>query len=168
MDIDISYNNAGTVSLIKLVGAAPASAGLINSEYTAELALGYDFFKSSEAKINNVALDLASGDVQLRTVDAGLGANQYIEDGSKANQVRIVNFGSGDTISVINVGNSAYTSTSSGYFSSSGKDILFSNNVNGTASVITLVGAVTTPGLVYDEASAEKAVGFDFISFRFA
>jgi hypothetical protein len=168
MDIDISYNNAGTVSLIKLVGAAPASAGLINSESTAELALGYDFFKSSEAKINNVALDLASGDVQLRTVDAGLGANQYIEDGSKANQVRIVNFGSGDTISVINVGNSAYTSTSSGYFSSSGKDILFSNNVNGTASVITLVGAVTTPGLVYDEASAEKAVGFDFISFRFA
>jgi len=168
MDVDISYNNAGTVSLIKLLGAAPASAGLINSESTAELALGYDFFKSSELQNANVALDLASGDVTLRTLDAGSGANQYIEDGSKANQVRIVNFGSGDTITVINVGNPAYTSTSLGYFSSSGKDILFSNNVNGTASVITLVGAVTTPGLVYDEASAEKAVGFDFISFRFA
>jgi predicted metalloprotease len=80
----------------------------------------------------------------------------------------LVFFGGGDTITVINLGNSAYNSTSSGYFSSSGKDILFSNNVNGTASVITLVGAVTAPGLVYDEASAEQAVGFDFISFRFA
>jgi len=168
VDIDISYNNAGTISLIKLLGAAPATAGLVNSEATAELALGYDFFKSSETVNTNVALDLPSGDLTLRTLDAGAGANQYIEDGSKANQVRITNFGGGDSITVINLGNSAYTPTSSGYFSSSGKDILFSNNVNGTASVITLVNAVTTPGLVYDEASAEKAVGFDFISFRFA
>jgi len=168
VDIDISYNNAGTISLIKLLGAASATAGLVNSEATAELALGYDFFKSSEVQNSNVALDLASGDLTLRTLNAGSGANQYLEDGSKANQVRITNFGGGDTITVINLGNSAYTSTSSGYFSSSGKDILFSNNVNGTASVITLVGAVTTPGLVYDEASAEQAVGFDFISFRFA
>ena len=168
VDIDISYNNAGTVSLIKLVGAASPTSGLINSEATAEQALGYDFFKSSEAVNSNVALDLASGDLSLRTLDAGTASNQYIEDGSKANQVRILNFGSGDTITVVNLGNANYTSTSSGYFSSSGKDILFSNNVNGTASVITLVGAVTTPGLVYDEASAEKAAGFDFISFRFA
>jgi len=168
VDIDISNNNAGTISLIKLLGAASATAGLVNSEATAELALGYDFFKSSEVQNANVALDLASGDLTLRTLDAGSGANQYLEDGSKANQVRITNFGGGDTITVINLGNSAYSSISSGYFSSSGKDILFSNNVNGTASVITLVGAVTTPGLVYDEASAEQAVGFDFISFRFA
>ena len=168
VDIDISYNNAGTISLIKLLGAAPATAGLVNSEATAELALGYDFFKSSETVNANVALDLASGDLTLRTIDAGTGANQYIEDGSKANQVRITNFGGGDSITVINLGNSAYTSTTSGYFSSSGKDILFSNNVNGTASVITLVNAVTIPGLVYDEATAEKAAGFDFISFRFA
>ena len=168
VDIDISYNNAGTISLIKLLGAAPATAGLVNSEATAELALGYDFFKSSETVNANVALDLPSGDLTLRTLDAGNGANQYIEDGSKANQVRITNFGGGDTITVINLGNPAYTSTSSGYFSSSGKDILFSNNVNGTASVITLVNAVTIPGLVYDEATAEKAAGFDFISFRFA
>jgi hypothetical protein len=69
---------------------------------------------------------------------------------------------------VINLGNSSYTPTTSGYFSSSGKDILFSNTVNGTASVITLVNAVTIPGLVYDEATAEKAAGFDFFSFRFA
>jgi len=168
VDIDISNNNAGTISLIKLLGVASATAGLVNSEATAELALGYDFFKSSEVQNANVALDLASGDLSLRTLDAGSGANEYLEDGSKANQVRLTNFGGGDTITVINLGNSAYTSTSSGYFSSSGKDILFSNNVNGTASVITLVGAVTTPGLVYDEASAEQAVGFDFISFRFA
>ena len=168
VDIDISYNNAGTISLIKLLGAAPATAGLVNSEATAELALGYDFFKSSETVNANVALDLPSGDLTLRTIDAGTGANQYIEDGSKANQVRITNFGGGDSITVINLGNPAYTSTTSGYFSSSGKDILFSNNVNGTASVITLVNAVTIPGLVYDEATAEKAAGFDFISFRFA
>jgi len=168
VDIDISYNNAGTISLIKLLGAAPATAGLVNSEATAELALGYDFFKSSETVNANVALDLASGDLTLRTLDAGNGANQYIEDGSKANQVRITNFGGGDSITVINLGNPAYTSTASGYFSSSGKDILFSNNVNGTASVITLVNAVTIPGLVYDEVTAERAAGFDFISFRFA
>jgi Ca2+-binding RTX toxin-like protein len=124
----------------------------------------YSVSVTVEAKILNVALDLPSGDLLLRTLDAGTGANQYIEDGSKANQVRINNFAVGDTITLINIGNSAYTPTSSGSFSSAGKDIIYSNNVNGTVSVITLVGAVRTPGLVYDQASAERAAGFNFIS----
>jgi hypothetical protein len=80
-------------------------------------------------------------------------------------QVRITNFSLGDSILVTNAGANPASFTSR----SSGKDIEFSMNVNGTLSTITLEGAVTTPGvLVYDEATAEKAAGFDFISFRFA
>jgi hypothetical protein len=172
LDIDISYNNnAGSISTIKLIGAAPATAGFVNSEATAEAALGYDFFRSayektSEPQNSNVLLDLPSGDFSLRTLDAGSAGNQYIDDALVSDQVRIINFSLGDSILVTKAGTNI---RAFGTAESSPNDIEFSMNVNGQVSSITLVGAVTTPGLlVYDEATAEKAVGFDFISFNFA
>jgi hypothetical protein len=172
LDIEISYNdNAGAISSITLLGAAPETSGFVNSEATAEAALGYDFFRSaysktSEPQNSNVLLDLPSGDFTLRTFNAGSAGNQYIEDALVPDQVRITNFGLGDSILVIR----AVANTSSfGTADSSPNDIEFSMNVDGKVSSITLVGAVTTPGLlVYDEATAEKAIGFDFISFNFA
>jgi len=164
VDIDISYNNAGTISLIKLLGAASSTAGLVNSEATAELALGYDFFKSSETVNSNVALDLPSGDLKLQSLDAGIGANQYVENAAIADNVRITNFGPGDSIVVTNAGSNPGSFTSR----SEGRDIEFSMNINGTVSLITLVDAASSGSVVYDEATAESAVGFDFISFRFA
>jgi len=171
LDIDISYNNnGGSISSIKLIGVAPvnaATAGFVTSEQTAEASLGYDFFRSaysktSEPQKSNVALDLPSGDFSLRTLDAGSAGNQYLDDALVPDQVRITNFGLGDSIVITNAGTNK---TFFGTAESSPNDIEFSMNVNGKVSSITLVGAVTAPGFVYDEATAEKAVGFDFFNF---
>ena len=168
-DIDISYSDGAKVNAIKLLGVVPHVQNVdVLSEATAELALGYDFFKSSEPINSAVLLDFGPGDLEERTFNAGAGANQYRDDISKDSLVRIFNIGSGDSVTVSNLSDALYNRTSAGYFASAGQDIVFAARSadNLKQSSITLVGANPTESTVYNEATAELVVGFDF--FRFA
>jgi hypothetical protein len=138
------------------------------SEADAERALGYDFFKSSEPIYSGQQLDNGTGDRVVRTFDAGAGANQYIDDISKESFVKIVNVGSGDSVTVSNLSDAGYTPSSEGYFSSRGQDIFFAaRSADGDkVSSITLLGANPAGVAVYNEERAELVIGFDF--FRFA
>jgi len=169
IDIDISYSDGAKISAIKLLGVVPLDQNVtVLSEATAERALGYDFFKSSEPINSGLQLDSGAGDRVVRTFDAGAGANQYIDDVSKDSFVKIANIGPGDSVTVSNLSDTAYTRTSSGYFSSLGQDIVFAARSadGGKVSSITLVGVNPAGSAVYNEALAEQVVGFDF--FRFA
>jgi hypothetical protein len=169
IDIDISYSDGAKINAIKLLGVIPVAQDVtVLSEATAELALGYDFFKSSEPINSALPLDSGAGDRELRTLNAGAGANQYIDDISKESFVRITEIGPGDSVTISNLSDALYNRTSTGYFSSSGQDIVFvaRSADGGKVSSTTLVGANPAGTAVYNESLAELVIGFDF--FRFA
>lgn len=159
----ISYNNNGIVSQINLVGAVSADAIIVN-EQTAEAAVGFDFFRSTApaAPAASVALDTAGS--ATTTYNANATSATYTDSVAQANTSVITNFSGDDRIVMTGI-NGSSTATSAS-FTSDGSDLIISFNNNGIVSKITLAGVVNPNGApIFDEASAERAIGFDFFRY---
>lgn len=151
-DLVIDYNNtAAGVSnhiVLKNVGA---NAGFITDELTAELVLGYDFFRPGTgsgvsggdgvAGLNgNLDDDNDNNPFTVATspnLDAASGNIAFTEDASIANSVLIKNFAAGDTITVSNAAISAYS------FTAVGKDVVISYLNGAVTNEIILQGLAT-------------------------
>lgn len=97
--------------------------------------------------------------------DAAGGDVVFNEDANASNNAGITGFGEGDTIVVSNADGLTDDTTYS--FTATATDVIISfAAANGATDVITLHNVVTADsGFVFDEASAEAAVGFDFFSY---
>ncbi|WP_326524656.1 cadherin domain-containing protein [Sphingomonas sp.] len=156
-DLVISALINGVNSQITLVGAA--GNNFIFNEATAEAAVGFDFFQSTAAPPPAQANTLAGNN----TYNAASAAVTYTDDANAPNISVINNFTSDDRIVAINTpGNSDTTRYS---FSSQGSDLVISFLSNGISSQITITGVVSANAFIFDEASAEQAVGFDFFRY---
>ena len=153
----ISFNNNGTSTQITLTGAA--GNNFIFNEATAEQAVGFDFFRSTVAPPPPSANTLAG----TATFDAANSAVTYNESANSPNTTTITNFTSDDRIVV-----SGVTGTGNGQvysFSTTGSDLTISFSDNGIPSQITLVGVANPNVFVFNETTAEQAVGFDFFRY---
>ncbi|WP_257558340.1 tandem-95 repeat protein [Sphingobium sp. CFD-2] len=162
-DISISYQTAdGAINLFELDGVVTDSSVLVFDKASAAKAVGFDFFTTSAPPqpATTISLDVDT-DNNLNTVAlfSGAGfATTFTQDANMPDFVQIRNFGADDRITLLNADPDDFN------FSSNGDDIFISYQTPGGASNdITIVGAVRDSGvLVFDEASAEEAVGFDF------
>ncbi|MES2336511.1 MAG: cadherin domain-containing protein [Pseudomonadota bacterium] len=153
----ISFNNNGVVSQISLPGAA--GNNFIFNEATAEQAVGFDFFRTSAAAPPAATNTLAG----TATLSAANAAVTYNESATSPNTTTITNFGSDDRIVVTGVSGTGAGQIYS--FGSNGSDLTISFSDNGIPSQITLVGVANPNVFVFNEASAEQAVGFDFFRY---
>jgi hypothetical protein len=88
--------------------------------------------------------------------DAGAGATIYIDAGAAGNISTITHFGTDDLIQTD-------TAASEYAFTSIGTDLIIAHtDASGAISRIILTGAVSSDAGVFNEVSAEQAVGFDF------
>ena len=163
-DLIITINNAGVVSQI-VVQDAIAAGTFINSEQSAETAVGYNFFQSTAPlpPVVTTSLD-ADSDNDLNSVEqfSGAGAQVTFTDSAlTGSNAEIVNFGADDQIDAS--GDAAdYTFSSSNDGSSLLDDIIITINNAGVISQIVVQDVADSGVFVFDEASAEAAVGFDF------
>ena len=169
-DIFISYQTAGGVSNdMTLLGVVHNPSVLVVDEASAELAVGYDFFQQAAvtppppAPVQNFNLDTdTDNNLNTQAPFSGAGiAGIFAEDANTPNFVRITDFGSDDRIVVTHAAAGDFN------FSSNGSDIFISYQTpNGTVNDISLIGAVQNNNvLVFDEITAEQAVGADFFQF---
>ena len=163
-DLIITLNNAGVVSQI-VIQDAIAAGTFVNSEATAEAAIGYDFFTSTAPPLPEatVSLDIDS-DSNLNSVeifDAGGTQTTFTDDAGTNSNAQIIGFGPDDVIQ--GSGDAAdYSFSTQNDGSSQLDDILISINNAGVISQI-VIQDVANPGtFVFDEATAEQAAGFDF------
>lgn len=151
----ISYNNNGVISRIELPGAVSASAGIFN-EASAEQALGFDFFRSSAPP--PAAATLALDGVNA-PINAATNAFTFTDAVGTPSSATINNFTFDDRIVMTGAGNNVAS------FTSRGTDLVISFNNGGIVNQITVTGVVSPNAPVFDEASAEQAVGFDFFRY---
>ncbi|WP_315762312.1 cadherin domain-containing protein [Sphingomonas sp. Y38-1Y] len=110
--------------------------------------------------INNLPdlVDLDGGTIpatETRTYSAANGNVSFGENAGEGNLSVITNFTAGDII-VTDVATSRYS------FSSVGDDLVISLNNGGVVTSITLQDAVSPNALIFNEATAEAAIGFNF------
>ncbi|SOB86827.1 Cadherin domain-containing protein [Sphingomonas guangdongensis] len=160
--LNISYNNAGVVSQISLAGAVSATAFVFN-EASAEQAIGFDFFRGAALPAAAASLDVGTANTAV-TLNAATNAFTYNETAGTASNVVINNFSSDDRIVV--TGATGASQATSYSFTSSDNDLIISFNNAGVVSNIVINDVVSPNAFVFNEASAEAAVGFDF--FRYA
>jgi hypothetical protein len=166
-DIQITYNNtaAGVLNVIVLKGLA--GTGYISDEASAEAAAGWNFFNAATQPGGSGtsgtagaggSLDADSdANVMTQATVTATGANNFTEDASVANYVKINGFGADDTITVSHALTSAYS------FTSVGTDIHISYTTSGgVVNDITLAGVVSSGTFIGSEADAEAALGHDF------
>ena len=166
-DLIISYGSNGVANQITLVGAV-ASDAFIYNEATAEQAIGSDFFRADasvpvEPPVPSQTVSIDGPGAQA-TYDAANAAVTFNENAGTPNATTITNFGADDRIVVS--GTDGATAATQYSFQNNGADLIISFAGNGTANQITLQGAVSADVFVYNEATAEAAVGADF--FRYA
>ncbi|MES2904247.1 MAG: cadherin domain-containing protein [Pseudomonadota bacterium] len=152
-DLTISFLNNGVSTQITLAGAA--GNNFIFNEATAEQAVGFDFFRST-ATPPPPAANTLSGTTTYNAANAGV---TYTDDAQTPNISTITNFTSDDRVVAINANGGSYS------FGSVGSDLVISFLTNGVSSQITLVGAANPNVFVFNEATAEQAVGFDFFRY---
>jgi hypothetical protein len=148
------------INQITLTGTVPANS-FIFSEATAEAALGYDFFLSNAAAVPGqpAASNTIDGAGSQPTYSAANAAVTFTENAGTPNTTTITSFTADDRI-VVQGANSGYS------FSNNGSDLVISFANNGVINQITLQGAINQNAFVFNEASAEAAIGADF--FRYA
>lgn len=158
-DLVISFANNGVANQITLVGAVATNAFVFN-EFTAEQAIGSDFFKSTVVVTPPpAAANTIDGAGSVATYNAANAAVTYTENAGVGNNTTISNFTADDRI-VVQGATSGYT------FFNAGTDLIIQFANNGVTNQITLTGAVGANQFVFNEATAEAAVGADF--FRYA
>lgn len=170
-DLLITFNNtaAGVLNQIVLVGVA---TGFISDEASAESALGRDFFRALTDPVGggtgvageggNLDLDNDANIATTAIVSAAGGDIVFTENANIANNVRITDFGVGDSIVASNANQGTYS------FTSIGSDIVVTANNAGVVSQIVIAGVAAAGSFVTDEASAEASVGFNFFSLAAA
>lgn len=157
----ISYNNNGTISRIELPNAVSSNAFIFN-EASAEAAVGFDFFRST-APAPAAATQSLDASGAATTVNAATNAFTFNESATAPNNTVINNFTADDRIVV---SGAAGTSAATRYtFTSQDNDLIISFNNNGVVSRITINDVVSPNAFIFDEASAEAAVGFDFFRY---
>ncbi len=179
-DVVISLNNAGVVSNIVLAGVVPVGfTGLINSEASAEAALGANFFQMATATTPPVtppapppAATTSSIDVGSITTpvafDAATGNITFTDNAGVATNVRISNLTAGDLINVTGATSANYSFTSGNFdggATANDLQITFNNTAANALNTITILNVVNPSAFVFNEATAEAAVGFNFINF---
>jgi hypothetical protein len=158
-DLVISFANNGVVNQITLVGAVNANSVIFN-EFTAEQAVGSNFFlPGANVPVPPAAANTIDGAGALATYDAANAGVTYTENAGAANTTTINNFGTDDRIVVQGAAAGSYS------FTSNATDIIITFANNGIVNQITLAGA-SRGQVVFNEATAEAAVGADF--FRYA
>jgi hypothetical protein len=162
-DLIITFNNtaagASNVITLKNVGA---SKGFIQDEVTAELVLGFDFFKAlaspptagdGKAIQNGNLDDDDDANVLTFAVTDAAGSNvAFTEDANIANSALIKNFAAGDTIALSNVAAiTTYSATARGddivisYLNGTLKsEIVLAGSAKGVTSIIDDVGDINT------------------------
>lgn len=150
----ISYNNNGTISRIELPGAVDAAAGVFN-EASAEQAFGFDFFRSTAPAPAPATQSLDSA---TAAIDARPNAFTFTDAAASPSNSVINGFSADDRIVLTGA-------TSGASFTSVGDDLVISFNSNGVVSRITINDVVSPTAGIFDEASAEQAVGFDFFRY---
>ena len=168
-DLKISYTTGGgVVNDITLAGVLTANSPLIATEAQAEAALGDDFFRSTAAPAPAGATTLDVGtEASPVNINAGTNAFTFSDDATKGTEVRISNFTADDKIAVTGATASLY-SFSSGNFDNgtSGNDLQVSyTTAGGVVNNIIIYNVVSPDALISSEATAEAAVGFNFITF---
>jgi hypothetical protein len=139
----------GNVSEIDIPVAS--DPGVVTDEASAEAALGFDAFDFS--LVDDSGPEARTLDTMGDTVDAGGDDFAFTEDAAILSAVEIQNFGSGDSIEIVNAASVNFTST--------GNEVQVDiQDSSGSVSEIDIVG-VSNPGVVTDEAGAESALGFD-------
>lgn len=170
-DIFISYQTPGGASNdITILGAVRDGNVLVSDEASAELAVGFDFFQAASgggttptppAQTSTLDVDTDNNlNTQALFSAAGVAAT-FTENANIPDYVKITGFGSDDHILVTNAASGDFN------FSSNGTDLFISyQTAGGTVNDISIIGVVQDGNvLVFDEASAEQAVGFDFFQF---
>lgn len=177
-DIVISYNNAGIVSEITLVGAVADASVLVVDEASAETAAGGDFFSIAAAGggggggdpsegTDTVSADVGT-DAERTELDASGAATTFTDNANATTNVQITNFASGDIIQVTNAVAADYNYSSGnldGGTVANDLEISFTNGSGVTNSIYLLDVIADSDAFVFDEATAVTAVGFDFINF---
>ncbi|MBZ6378868.1 hypothetical protein B5C34_10665 [Pacificimonas flava] len=169
-DIVITSNVDGVVSEITIDADV---ADFVFDEATAEAALGFDFFQFTDGggstppppppppPAGTVDLDVDSDGDPLtpETFDAADLSATFQDDTDVASTVIIDNFSDDDLLQVLNEGSDGVS------FSSEGTDLTISfRSDGGTVNSVRLTDVVDASDFVFDEATAEAAVGFDFFS----
>ncbi len=161
-DLVIQFANGGIVNQITLTGAVPANSIIFN-EASAEAAVGSNFFLQQGVAPTPpppAASNTIDGAGAQPTYNASNAAVTFIENAGAANTTTISNFTTDDRIVVNGAAAGSYS------FTNSGADLVISFANGGIVNQITLTGAVNPNAIVFDEASAEAALGADF--FRYA
>jgi len=176
-DILISNNNAGTVSGIRLTGVLPAGfVGLINSEASAETAVGADFFQQAGAAPPVVTpppvgttSSIDVGTLSTRTtVDGASGNVTFTDNAAVTSNVNIINFTAGDSIAVTGATAANYSFTTGNFdggATANDLQLSFNNNATGAVNSIFILNVVSPAAFVFNLATATAAVGFNFITF---
>lgn len=170
-DLSITTNVNGVVSDIVLTNVV-APGALVFDEASADAAVaGADNFRTTASAppppvvvdpVGTTAQSLDADDNSnpndSRIFDAGTGSFRFTDDADVANNAVIINLSTNDQI-VLEAGNQ-YS------FTSSASDIIVTINKGGIVSELVIKDAIVNPGLVFDEASAEKALGnINYFSF---
>lgn len=165
-DLQITLNNGGIVSEILI--DLNLGNQLVFDEATAEQAVGFDFFQSSVAPpppppplISNLDVDDDNNPNTAAQFNGAGNSVTFTESGTTSNNAAIINFTSDDVILVSNAAAGDYS------FASLGNDVevTFNSPTAGVSTILLVDVLQDNAPLVFDEASAETAVGFDFFQF---
>ncbi|NJC05711.1 VCBS repeat-containing protein [Sphingomonas kaistensis] len=176
-DIAITTNKGGVVSDIILRNAISdaAAGGVISDEAGAEAAIGagFDNFRTTTQSVVPTAasLDVDNDNnvtsIYTLPVAANTGSFAYTDDFAIANTVLVRDFGADDTLTFnTSIGNVSF---GSGDFDGDGvaDDLRIATNNGGVVSDIILANAVAPDTVVFNEATAEAAVGNGADNFLF-
>jgi len=174
-DIVIDHTNGatGVTSVVTLVNADPTGA-FVDNLATAEAVLGYNFMTTASAGPAG-SVNLPSGLAGLTTVPLEIsnatlvtsaGNTNFVDNITTDAAIIINNFSANDTLD-FSGGSAAKVSYSSIVTDSSGKaDLLVTYSVgNGHTNEVVLHDAINATAFVFDAASAQQAVGHNFVTF---
>jgi VCBS repeat-containing protein len=174
-DLRITTNNGGVVSDTVLVNVVAPNALVFNEE-TAEAAVfgGSDNFRTTtQSTVVTASLDVDDNQNNPATlfvlpVAANTASFVYTDDVTRPNTVQVNSFGSDDVI-VFNTAQANVSFTSGDFLGDgSANDLRITVNNGGVVSEITLAGAVSAGALIFNEETAEAALGPNTNNFQFS
>ena len=175
-DLRITTNINGVLSDIVLTNVVTAGV-LVFDEATADAAVfaGADNFRTSAttttppppvgATAQALEADDNTNPNDYRTFDAGTGSFRFTDDADAANNAIIVGLGNNDQI-VLEAGNTYSFTSGDRDGDGLANDITVTINKGGVFSELIIKDAVVNNNLVFNEATAEQALGgIDYFSF---
>ncbi|KUR76603.1 hypothetical protein AQZ50_13650 [Novosphingobium sp. Fuku2-ISO-50] len=175
-DIVIDHTSGGVTSVVTLVGA-DTSGTIVDSLATAEAVVGYNFFTTAGGSGSGGSLTtvhLATGlsgatsldGLTAATAITSTGSSNFVDNITTDVEAVINNFAATDQID-FSGGTAANVSYTSLVSDASGKaDLIISYAVgNGHSNEIILHDAVSATAFISDAATAQAAVGHNFVTF---